>query len=77
MAMKALGLSPGREMGLCTFDDWTIFSLADVTAIRLQTEEVGEMAARMLLERIGAPTRGTARRMELSTQLVVRRSTLR
>ena len=76
-ALKTLGLRPGAELGLCTFDDWGIFSLADVTAIRLQTEAVGEMAARMLLERIGAPTRGAvARSMELSTQLIVRGSTV-
>lgn len=74
---KELGLRFGAELGLCTFDDWAIFRLADVTAIRLQTEEVGETAARMLLERIGSPLpEGAARSMELSTKLIVRGSTV-
>ena len=78
MAAKALGLSFGSEIGLCTFDDWNIFSLAGVTAIRLQTEEVGAAAAKMLLERIGAelPAGAAARSMELPTELVVRASTV-
>ena len=78
MTMKALGLRAGRELGLCTFDDWSVFSLADVTAIRLQTEAVGEMAARMLLERVGSsvPEGAAARSMELATKLIVRGSTV-
>ena len=35
MTMKSLNLQPGRDLGLCTFDDWAVFSLADVTTIRL------------------------------------------
>ena len=78
MAAKALVLSFGSEIGLCTFDDWNIFSLAGVTAIRLQTEDVGAAAAKMLLERIGAelPGGAAARSMELPTELVVRASTV-
>ena len=76
--MKELGLRFGRELGMCTFDDWDIFSLADVTAIRLQTEAVGEAAARMLLERIGSavPKGAAARSTELTTKLIVRGSTV-
>ena len=75
--VKALGLRFGAELGLCTFDDWAIFSLADVTAIRLQTEEVGAAAARMLLERISGqvPAGVPARAMELPTEMIVRGST--
>ena len=78
MTLKELGIQPGRDFGLCTFDDWEIFSLSDVTAIRLQTEAVGEAAARMLLERIGAelPAGAAARSMELPTELIVRSSTV-
>ena len=76
-AAKELGFRFGAQFGLCTFDDWEIFSLADVTAIRLQTEEVGACAARMLLERIASPLpEGTAARgTELAAKLVVRSST--
>ena len=76
--LKEMGLHTGYELGLCTFDDWSVFSLADVTAIRLQTEAVGEAAARMLLERIGValPVGAAARSMELPTQLMVRGSTV-
>ncbi len=78
MTLKGMGLRLGEEIGLCTFDDWAVFSLADVTAIRLQTEAVGEAAARMLLERIGAaaPMGTASRSMELPTELVVRGSTV-
>ena len=75
--MKEMRLTPGYAMGLCTFDDWSVFSLADVTAIRLQTEAVGAAAAQMLLERIGGtvPPGQTARSIELPTELIVRAST--
>lgn len=79
LTMKELGLVPGTDLGLCTFDDWEIFSLSDVTAIRLQTEAVGEAAARMLLERISGavPVEAAGRSMELPTKLVVRASTVK
>ena len=78
MTMKALRLWPGRDLGLCTFDDWSIFSLADVTTIRLQTERVGAAAAQMLLERItGTAENVPARSMELPTELILRSSTVK
>ena len=79
MTMKSLNLQPGRDLGLCTFDDWAVFSLADVTTIRLQTEKVGAAAAQMLLERIGEslPDAAPARSMELPTELIVRSSVVR
>ena len=78
LTMKALGLRTGSELGLCTFDDWDIFALTDVTCIRLQTEELGAEATRMLLERVGAPTdTGAARSKELPTELIVRGSTVK
>ena len=77
LAAKELGLRFGPELGLCTFDDWAIFPLSDVTAIRLQTEAVGEAAARMLLERISSPLSAdmAPRSMELEAKLIVRAST--
>ena len=78
MTMKALRLWPGHDLGLCTFDDWSIFSLADVTTIRLQTERVGAAAAQMLLERItGTAENVPARSMELPTELILRSSTVK
>ena len=53
-------------------------ALTDVTCIRLQTEELGAEATRMLLERVGAPTdTGAARSKELPTELIVRGSTVK
>ena len=77
MTMKEMGLTAGEDLGLCTFDDWDIFSLADVTAIRLQTEEVGAAAAQMLLERISGsvPATQPGRSRQLASELVVRKST--
>ena len=74
LAMKELGLQPGADVGLCTFDDWDIFRLADVTAIRLQSEEIGAAAARLLLERIAERSGDAARRLSLETELIVRGS---
>lgn len=78
MTMKELGLPLGRDLGLCTFDDWMVFPLADVTAIRLQTEAVGAAAAQMLLERIGGAVDSAvpARGIELPSELIVRGSTV-
>ena len=73
---KELGIRFGRELGLCTFDDWAVFPLSDVTAIRLQTEAVGEAAARMLLERMGALFPTAARSAELEAKLIIRDSTV-
>ena len=77
LTMKEMGLSTGHALGLCTFDDWDVFNLADVTAIRLQTEEVGAQAAQMLLERISGsvPAGQPGRSRQLATELVVRKST--
>lgn len=73
LAMKALGLRPGRDLGFCTFDDWTAFQLADVTAIRLQSEAVGAAAARLLLERIAGGA-DAPRCLALETELIIRSS---
>ncbi len=53
-AMQQEGITPGYEFGFCTFDDWSWFSLISpgITAIRMETGQLGSDAARLLLERL-------------------------
>lgn len=54
VAMKELGIRPGYDFGLCTFDDWTWLNIAEpgITAVSKRTTEIGERAAKLLLRRI-------------------------
>lgn len=77
-AMQEAGISPGYDFGMCTFDDWRWLSLISpgISAIRLETDQVGARAAKLLLERlrgeraIDAPAVG----IELPTSFVERGS---
>lgn len=53
-ALREMNITPGYDFGLCTFDDWSWFSLIPpgITAIRQETEELGAHAAELLLERV-------------------------
>ena len=81
LAFQAEGLSLGWYYGLCTFDDWTWLRLAPpgITSVALNTEQIGEEAARLLLERISGkrPQDAPAVYMEIPTKLNVRGSTLK
>ena len=81
LAFQAEGLSLGWYYGLCTFDDWTWLRLAPpgITSVALNTEQIGEEAARLLLERISGkrPQDAPAAYIEIPTKLNVRGSTLK
>lgn len=53
-AMQEAGITPGYSFGMCTFDDWSWLSLISpgISAIRLETDQVGARAAKLLLERL-------------------------
>ena len=53
-ALQEAGITPGYDFGLCTYDDWSWFSLISpgISAIRQETEKLGARAAELLLERL-------------------------
>ena len=53
-AMQQAGIRPGYDVGFCTFDDWSWFSLITpgISAVRQETEQLGARAAELLLERL-------------------------
>ena len=77
-AMQQAGIAPGYELGFCTFDDWSWFSLIapGITAVRQETEELGARAAELLLERIHGDraAEDPAVEIELPTTFVARGS---
>lgn len=79
-AMLNAGFETGYDFGFCTFDDWSWFRLMNsgITAVALQTEEIGAAAARMLLERISGETdyEAPGRSVNLSGTIIVRGSTV-
>lgn len=81
LAFQVEGLSLGWDYGLCTFDDWTWLRLAPpgITSVALNTEQIGEEAARLLLERISGKRLqdAPAAYIEIPTKLNVRGSTLK
>ena len=77
-AMQQAGITPGYEFGFCTFDDWSWFSLISpgITAIRMETEQLGAKAAELLLSRLRGerPLNAPAMHIELPTTFVERGS---
>lgn len=80
LAFQAAGLTPGRDYGLCTFDDWTWLKLVPpgITSVAMNTERIGEESARLLLERISGERDfdAPAVYVEVPTRLKVRGSTV-
>lgn len=78
-AMNEIGISPGYEYGLCSFDDWSWLQVfpGGVTSVRQQTEMIGSEAVRLLIERItGArDDNAPAADIKLATRIIVRGST--
>ncbi|NNG39586.1 LacI family DNA-binding transcriptional regulator [Flexivirga sp. ID2601S] len=74
-------LLPGRDVGLVAFDDapWTPFTERPLTVVAQPAYEMGVLAGRLLLDRIGVPldAQPPARTRRLRTELVVRGSSLR
>lgn len=75
-AIKAAGVKVPTETALAGFDDlpWTSLVTPDITVIRQPTQEIGQTAIRLLLERVALPER-PVRRVVLRGELLVRGST--
>lgn len=79
LALQALKVEPGRDFGLCAFDDWPWLQLArpGTSTVRLATEEQGAAAARLLLGRIDGDTAlgPEPQHILIPAQLILRGST--
>ena len=77
-AMQQAGITPGYDFGFCTFDDWSWFSLISpgITAVRMETKQLGSRAAELLLERLRGEREENAPAVsvELPTTLIERGS---
>ena len=74
--LRAAGLEPGRDVAVGSFDDIPEAAVQHpgLTSVATYPERVGAEAARLLLERIGAPELAP-RRVVLTPRLSVRAST--
>ena len=77
-AIKAVGVAVPLDTAVAGFDDlpWTSLLTPDITVIRQPTNEIGQTALRLLLQRVAEPER-SVRRVVLRGELVVRGSTQR
>lgn len=77
-ALGETGLRPGRDIGVVAFDDVPWATLVDppLTVVAQPAYDIGAEAARLLLTRIGEPTRPPAATI-LDTRLIERGSTHR
>lgn len=76
-AVKAAGVRVPTDTAVAGFDDlpWTTLVTPDITVVRQPTNEIGQTALRLLLERVAMPQR-PVRRVVLRGELQVRGSTL-
>jgi LacI family fructose operon transcriptional repressor len=75
-AVKAAGVKVPTDIAVAGFDDlpWTSLVTPDITVVRQPTNEIGQTALRLLLERVVMPERAV-RRVVLRGELMVRGST--
>jgi len=75
-AIKAAGVRVPLETAVAGFDDlpWTSLVTPDITVMRQPTNEIGQTALKLLLERVASPERAV-RRVVLRGELLVRGST--
>lgn len=75
-AIKAAGVQVPARCAVAGFDDlpWTSLVTPDITVIRQPTDEFGQTALKLLLERVAKPER-SVRRVVLRGELLVRGST--
>ncbi|MBK1682358.1 LacI family transcriptional regulator [Rhodoferax fermentans] len=75
-AVKEAGVKVPKDIAIAGFDDlpWTSLVTPDITVIRQPTNEIGQTALRLLLERVVMPERAV-RRVVLRGELMVRGST--
>lgn len=77
--LKRRGLVAGRDIGVITFDDapWAPFTEPPMSVIAQPAYDIGVRAGELLVERIGGTAGAEPRRVVLSTELIVRGSSLR
>ncbi len=75
--MKEEGYSPGKDFGICGFDDWGWASLIPpgITTITQDSYSTGVMSAQLLIKRINKGNTGKRKYVELPTELIIRGST--
>jgi LacI family transcriptional regulator len=75
LGLQASGHTPGRDVAVIGFDDIAEAGLWQpaLTTVALSPRQIGEEAARLLLERIAAPD-AAARQVILRPKLIVRQS---
>jgi LacI family transcriptional regulator len=77
--LKRRGLRVGRDVGMVAFDDapWAPFIDPPITVVSQPAYDIGQRAARLLLERITATAPEKSRHIVLESELVVRQSSRR
>lgn len=77
-ALAALNLKPGRDVGVVAFDDapWTTLLDPPLSVVAQPAYDIGALAARLLLDRIGGAREETST-TTLSAHLVARGSSVR
>ncbi|KMS88104.1 LacI family DNA-binding transcriptional regulator [Prauserella rugosa] len=77
-ALRELGLRPGSDVGVVTFDEapWTTLIDPPLTVVAQPAYDIGSHAVRMMLDRIAEPDRDV-RTTTLHTALVERASSVR
>ena len=75
-ALKELNIQMGKDIGLVGFDDVDFFTLItpSVTAVRQPAAELGNVATRLLLQRINGEFKSTSVRTILPVTLTIRES---
>jgi LacI family transcriptional regulator len=75
LAMQRRGITPGKEIAIVGFDDIPESSLwtPSLTTISIDARNIGQLAARVLLDKIANPRRAP-RNIIVDPQLVVRKS---
>src|SRR5215212_2191634 len=75
LGLQQSGRIPGRDVAVVGFDDIAEAALSQpaLTTVAISPRQIGEEAARLLLERVAAPN-ASARQVILHPRLVVRES---
>ena len=75
-ALRAGGLTVPRDMALVSFDDTATWPVVDppITALEGRDDDVGALAAKLLLDRLSAPGLAGGYEIRLPMRLIVRRS---
>lgn len=79
--LRSRGLTVGQDIGLVAFDNapWTGFTDRPLSVVAQPAYEIGVLAGKLLLERVGVPldAQPAPRVRRLRTELIVRESSLR